>query len=87
MQDDLKRARANLRVLSEQVAYLQEVADDAETRRLVAETPLADREWREAKKDYDNHASLLDEARRDVEALEETRDGLLDRLFDLEGTT
>ena len=69
VQDDLKRVRANQRVLAEQVAHLSDVADDAETRHLVAQTPLADREWRVARTDRDRHAVLLDEARQEAEDL------------------
>ncbi len=87
VQDDLKRVRANQRVLAEQVAHLSDVADDAETRHLVAQTPLADREWRVARTDRDRHAVLLDEARQEAEHLLAEQDRLLERLFDLEGTT
>ena len=86
MQDDLKRVRANQRVLREQVAYLAEVADDAETRKLVAQTPLADREWRDAKTDHDRHEALLEEARQQIAELETERDRLLERLFEVEGS-
>ena len=87
VQEDLKRSRANQRVLAEQVAHLSDVADDAETRHLVAQTPLADREWRVARTDRDQHARLLDEARREADELLAERDRLLDRLFDLEAPT
>ena len=84
IQDDLRRVRATERVLAEQVAYLDEVAADAETRKLVAQTPLADREWREARTDLDRHSALLDDARREVADLLTRRDDLLDRLFELD---
>ncbi len=84
MQERLRRARANLRVLEEQVAYLAELADDAETRKLVSGTPLADREWQRAKTDHDRHARLRDETRTEIDELEQERDRLLDRL--VEGT-
>jgi hypothetical protein len=71
-------------VLVEQVAYLDEVAADAETRKLVAQTPLADREWREARTDLDRHTALLDEARREVAELLAEQDRLLERLFELD---
>lgn len=86
IQDDLKRVRATERVLREQVAYLAEVRDDAETRKLVAQTPLADREWQAAFDDHRRHARLLDEARTEADALASERDRLLDRLLDLEGS-
>lgn len=83
IQEQLRRVRANERVLVEQVAYLDEVAGDAETKKIVAETPLADREWREARTDLDRHTALLDEARQEVAALLAERDRLLDRLSEL----
>ena len=84
IQDQLRRIRANERVLLEQVSYLGDVAGDAETRKLVAETPLADREWRAARTDLDRHTALLDEARREVTDLLDERDRLLDRLSELD---
>jgi Zn-dependent M32 family carboxypeptidase len=84
IQDDLRRVRATERVLSEQVAYLAELAEDAETRKLVAQTPLADRAWREARTDRDRHHVLLDEARREADGLISERDRLLDQLFALQ---
>lgn len=85
IQEHLKRVRASERVLDEQVSHLDERAAEAETRRLVARTPLADREWREARTDLDRHAALLEEARREEEDLLAERDRLLERLLDLEG--
>ncbi len=81
----MRRTRANLRVLEEQVAYLGGLADDAETRKIVAQTPLADREWRDARTDHDRHARLRDEALRELDELERERDELLDRLLELGG--
>ncbi|GEM_PF-1168464 len=83
-QEQLKRVRASQRVLAEQVAYLDEVAADAETRKLVAETPLADREWRDARRDLDRHRTLLEDAEREAHGLIEQRDRLLERLHELD---
>lgn len=74
-------------MLTEQVSYLADITDDAETRKLVSQTPLADREWQQARTDRDRHARLLEETRQQADGLEAERDRLLDRLFDLEGTT
>jgi hypothetical protein len=71
-------------VLVEQVAYLDEMAADAETRKLVAQTPLADREWRDARTDLDRHTALLDETRREAAELLAEQDRLLERLFELD---
>jgi chromosome segregation ATPase len=87
IQDELRRVRATERVLAEQVAYLDEVAADAETRKLVAQTPLADREWREARTDLDRHRASLDHTRREVADLLAQRDRLLDRLVEADATT
>ncbi len=79
--------RANERVLAEQVSYLAQVADDAETRSLVAQTPLAEREWREARTDLARHAALLDDARQEERSLLAEQDRLLDHLVALEAAT
>ncbi|MCA1782206.1 MAG: hypothetical protein LC679_08555 [Intrasporangiaceae bacterium] len=86
LQEQLRRVRATERVLAEQVAHLDEVAADAETRKLVAQTPLADREWREARTDRDRHRAQLDDARRESDELLVERDRLLEQLQDLETT-
>lgn len=86
VQEDLRRVRASERVLAEQVTYLADLAEEAETKKLVAQTPLADREWRDRRTDHDRHAALLEEARAEIEGLLAERDRLLDRLLDLKGT-
>jgi hypothetical protein len=87
IQSELRRVRATERVLAEQVAYLDAVADDAETRTLVSETPLAEREWRAARTDRDRHRALLEDARREAGDLVAEQDRLLDRLFELEAAS
>lgn len=86
MQAEYKRVTATQRELEQQVLFLTSVADDAETRRLVAETPLADREWRAAKTDLERHRTLLEESRTKAEQLAAQRDALLDRLLDTTDT-
>jgi hypothetical protein len=86
IQGELKRVRSEERVLVEQVAFLAGVTDDAETRRLVAETPLADREWQEAATNLDRHEQALREARERAARLEADRDALLDELIEMEET-
>lgn len=82
VQERLRRARASVRVLEEQVLYLEGVADEAETRKIVAQTPLADREWREAKTDHERHRRLLHEGRAEIDELQGELDRLLDRLLE-----
>ncbi|HEY1651568.1 MAG TPA: hypothetical protein VGG09_06765 [Acidimicrobiales bacterium] len=66
----LVRSRDELAVLDEQLAVVQESADEARVRALVSETPLASREH--------------DEASRHADAMVRARDALLKTIVDLE---
>ena len=77
----LKRVRAELAVAEEQLVFLEEVAEDARMRALVAETPLADVESRDARRHTDALARHRDTLRETVLQLERTQDELLDRLL------
>ena len=76
----LRALRDELRVIDEQLVHLGDDADDARIRSLVSETPLADREHRDARR----HADAMARRRADVVAsiadLELRSDELLDRL-------
>ena len=76
----LKRVRADLTVTEEQLAYLEDQADDARLRALVAETPLGDVEARDARRQADALARQADALRRSVADLESEQDALLDRM-------
>ncbi|HVM14367.1 MAG TPA: hypothetical protein VM287_08560 [Egibacteraceae bacterium] len=79
--EDVRRLRETLRVLDEQVAYQQGVADDATTRAAVAGTPLADRERREAVEDHRRLKRHRDETAARIDELTAEQDALLDRLL------
>jgi hypothetical protein len=66
----LVRARTELAVLDEQLVVVNDIADDTRLRALVAETPLASKEY--------------DEASRHATVLLQTRDALVERIADLE---
>jgi hypothetical protein len=76
----LKQLRVDLSVHDEQLAHFVEEADDARLRSLVSETPLAEREHREAAR----HAAAMARGRAEVVAeisrLEAMQDELLDQL-------
>jgi chromosome segregation ATPase len=76
----LVRARDELAVLDEQLAVVNEIADDTRIKALVAETPLAAKEHDEASR----HASALLRTREalavQIADLERRQDELLDRL-------
>lgn len=78
----LKALRRELAVSDEQLTQLADEADDARLRSLVSETPLAEREHREASR----HAEAMGRHRADVEAdiarLEQLQDDLLDKLLE-----
>jgi hypothetical protein len=76
----LVSARVELAVAEEQFMAFAGDADDARIRSLVAETPLADREWQEASR----HAAAMERglqlARQRVDELERQQDELLGKL-------
>jgi hypothetical protein len=76
----LKRIRAELAVTEEQLVFLEEEADDVRLRALVAETPLADVEARDARRHADALARHRDALRKNVRELEAEQDQLLDRI-------
>jgi hypothetical protein len=78
--DRLKRMRAELDVTDEQLAFLEQEAEDVRLRALVAETPLADVEARDARRHADALARHRDSLRATVRDLEQEQDRLLDRI-------
>jgi hypothetical protein len=80
LSERLKQLRSELSVADEQLAALAEEAEDARLRALVSETPLAEKEHRDAEK----HAAAMkrhhDEVAEAIAGLERSQDELLDRL-------
>jgi hypothetical protein len=78
----LVNLRSELAVADEQLRYLADEADETRLRALVSETPLADKEHREARR----HADAMDRHRErlvaEIAELERKQDELLDRLID-----
>ena len=76
----LRSLREELRIIDEQLLQLADEADDSRIRSLVSETPLADHEFREARR----HADAMVDRRREVAEtigrLEQRQDELLDQL-------
>jgi hypothetical protein len=77
----LRALREELRVIDEQLVHLGDDADDARLRALVSETPLADREHREARRHADAMARRRAEVVESISVLEIRSDELLDRLL------
>jgi len=76
----LKSVTRDLAVADEQLTHLADEAEEARLRALVSETPVAEREHREAQR----HAEAMRRHREDLAAevrqLETNQDDLLDRL-------
>ena len=83
----LKRQRSELAVTEEQVAFLEEEAEEARLRALVSETPLADAEARDARQQADVMTRYRDSLLVQIARLQQEQDDLLDRMAaDLAGS-
>jgi hypothetical protein len=76
----LRVLREELRVIDEQLQHLGEEADDARLRALVSETPLAEKEDRDARRHADAMARRRQEVVGSIVTLEARLDELLDQL-------
>jgi hypothetical protein len=76
----LKRLRVELRVTEEQLAFLEGEAEDTRLRALLAETPLADAEARDARRHADALCRHRDALARQIGDLGQEQDSLLDRM-------
>ncbi len=77
----LRQLRAELGVVDEQLAFLADAADDARLRAMVSETPMADKEHREAQKHADAMTRHRSQLVTQIGELEKAQDELLERLF------
>jgi hypothetical protein len=77
----LRALREELRVIDEQLVHLGDDADDAHLRALVSETPVADREHRDARRHADAMGRRRAEVVESIANLEVRSDELLDRLL------
>jgi hypothetical protein len=76
----LKRLRAEVQVIDEQLLFLAEAADETRLRALVSETPLADKEHHDAQKHADAMARQRAKVVASIAELELAQDELLDKL-------
>ena len=77
----LRQLRSELGVVDEQLAFLTDAADDARLRAMVSETPMADKEHREAQKHADAMIRHRSQLVTQIGGLEKAQDELLERLF------
>ena len=76
----LKKARAELAVLDEQLVVFVDTAEETKVRALVSESPEASREHRDAQRHADAMARSRAAALASIAELERTQDELLDQL-------
>ena len=76
----LHTLREELRVIDEQFVQLSDEADDTRLRSLMSETPLAEREFRDAQRHADARFRRRAEVVETIERLEARQDELLDAL-------
>ncbi|HEX3623577.1 MAG TPA: hypothetical protein VHT97_14785 [Acidimicrobiales bacterium] len=77
----LRQLRTELGVVDEQLAFLIDAADEARLRAMVSETPMADREHREAQKHADAMGRHRAQLVSQIAELERAQNELLERLF------
>ncbi len=78
--DRRKAVARDLAVAEEQLAHLDDDADEARLRALVSETPLAGQEHRDAQRHAEAMRRHRDDLLAEVAQLDATQDELLDRL-------
>ena len=81
LSDELTRAREDLRIVEEQLLFQTDVVEEAKTRMLVSETPLADREFRIARDDFDRMEREREKLIAVIGELRVEQDRLLDRML------
>ena len=79
--ESLNRAREELRIVEEQLLYQSDVFEEAKTRMLVSETPVADREFRIARDDLERLQRQRDRVIAEIDDLQREQDRLLDRML------
>ncbi len=79
---DLQATRSEIAMLDEQIAHFSDAAEDARLRAMVSETPLADRDYREASKTVNNLTRDRRQWADRLTAMETKQDRLLDDMMD-----
>ena len=69
------------RIVEEQILFQMDVAEEAKTRMLIAETPLADRDYRIARDDLERMHRERDDLSARIGAIRRDQDRLLDRML------
>ena len=76
----LKRLQVDYQVAEEQLVFLDHEAEDARIRSLVSETPIADKEYREAQKHAESMRRHLRELETEITKIESLQNKVLDQI-------
>lgn len=79
--DRLNKARADLKIVEEQVLFQMDVVEETNTRMVVAETPIADREYRIAREDLNRLEKERERVTAEIAELKREQDRLLDLML------
>ena len=79
--DRITKARNDLRIVEEQLLFQMDVVEETKTRMAVAETPLADREYRIANDDYQRMQKERERVIEEIAELQREQDRLLDLML------
>lgn len=82
LSSEMQAAQSEIAMLDEQIAHFADAAEDLRLRAMVSETPLADREHREASKTVSNLSRDRQTWAERLAALEAKQDRLLDELME-----
>ncbi|MGH2808059.1 MAG: hypothetical protein ACRDKT_12390 [Actinomycetota bacterium] len=79
--DRLNKARADLKIVEEQVLFQMDVVEETNTRMVVAETPIADRDYRIAREDLNRLEKERERVTAEIAELKREQDRLLDLML------
>ena len=77
----LQKVRADLKIVEEQVLFQMDVVEETNTRMVVAETPIADREYQIAREDLNRLEKERERVTAEIAELKREQDRLLDLML------
>lgn len=80
--DEIDVLRTEARIMAEQIDFQTDVSEDARIRAIVSETPLADRDSREAGDDLARMQRVQADLEARIDALRAEQDKLLERMLE-----
>jgi hypothetical protein len=82
LSEEIDALKIEVRIMDEQIDFQSDVANDANLRAIVSETPLAERDSREATGDLTRMQRVREELAAKILALRAEQDKLLERMLD-----